>query len=229
MVKTRSTRAHDQVIQAALSLFAERGLDAASMDAIAERSGVSKATIYKHWPDKEALALEAMTTLHLPDLGALHVETGDIRADLVAVLGYKPPLQYSEIKTRIMPHLMAYAARNPAFGLAWRARVIEPPRTQVRRLVTRAQADGLIVPTLDVELAIALLLGPMMYTNMMKVMSATTLPDHPRMAEDVVASFWQTYSTATTLDPDRTEDDQSPVARRAAVVVRQGQRRTYER
>ena len=47
-----------------MELFAERGIDATSMDAIAEASGVSKATIYKHWPDKDALCLEVMGYLH---------------------------------------------------------------------------------------------------------------------------------------------------------------------
>jgi AcrR family transcriptional regulator len=191
MVRPRSTRAHDKVIQAALSLFAERGLDATSMDAIAESSGVSKATIYKHWPDKESLALEAMARLHVPDLGALIERSGDVRADLVAILGYQPPLHHSEIKTRIMPHLMAYAARNPSFGLAWRARVIEPPRAQLRALLVQAQHDGLLSPTLEIDFAIALLLGPMMYTHMTKLMGATLPAD---MAERVVDAFWTAYA-----------------------------------
>jgi AcrR family transcriptional regulator len=191
MVRPRSTRAHDNVIQAALSLFAERGLDATSMDAIAEHSGVSKATIYKHWPDKESLALEAMARLHVPDLESLVVPSGDLRADLIAVLGYQPPLQHSDIKTRIMPHLMAYAARNPAFGLAWRARVIEPPRAQLRSLLAQAQRDGLLSKTLEIDVAIALLLGPMMYTHMTRLMGAT-LPAN--MAERVVDAFWTAHA-----------------------------------
>ena len=48
MPRTRSADAHRKVLDAALELFAERGIDATSMDAIAEASGVSKATIYKH-------------------------------------------------------------------------------------------------------------------------------------------------------------------------------------
>jgi AcrR family transcriptional regulator len=192
MVRPRSTRAHDKVIQAALSLFAERGLDATSMDAIAERSGVSKATIYKHWSDKESLALEAMARLHAPDLESLAVRSGDLRADLIAVLAYQPPLQYSDLKTRIMPHLMAYAARNPSFGLAWRARVIEPPRAQLRSLLVQAQRDGQLPPTLEIDVAIALLLGPMMYTHMTKLMGAT-LPAN--MAERVVDAFWTAHAT----------------------------------
>jgi AcrR family transcriptional regulator len=199
MVRPRSTRAHDQVIQAALSLFAERGLDATSMDAIAERSGVSKATIYNHWPDKDSLALEAMARLHVPDLGSLVMRSGNLRADLVAVLAYQPPLQYSDIKARIMPHLMAYAARNPSFGLAWRARVMEPPRAQLRSLLAQAQRDGQLSPALEIDVAIALLLGPMMYTHMTTLMGAT-LPAN--MAERVVDAFWKAYArTPETMEP----------------------------
>ncbi|HJY08747.1 MAG TPA: helix-turn-helix domain-containing protein, partial [Bryobacteraceae bacterium] len=60
MARQRSTRAHDQVLDAALKLFSKRGIDSTSMDAIAGASGVSKATIYKHWPNKDALCLEVM-------------------------------------------------------------------------------------------------------------------------------------------------------------------------
>ena len=48
------------VLKAALRLFLEQGFGATSMDAIARRSGVSKATVYNHWNDKEALLLEML-------------------------------------------------------------------------------------------------------------------------------------------------------------------------
>ena len=191
MVRPRSTRAHDKVIQAALSLFAERGLDATSMDAIAERSGVSKATIYKHWTDKESLALEAMAHLHVPEGESLAARSGDVRADLIAVLDYQPPPHHAELKMRIMPHLMAYASRNPQFGLAWRARVIEPPRTQLRLLLAQVQREGLPSKTLEIDVAIALLLGPMMYTYMTRLTGAA-LPAN--MAERVVDAFWTAHA-----------------------------------
>jgi AcrR family transcriptional regulator len=217
MVRPRSTRAHDNVIEAALSLFAERGLDATSMDAIAERSGVSKATIYKHWADKESLALEAMARLHVPDLGSLTVRTGDLRADLISVLGYQPPPQHSDLKTRIMPHLMAHAARNPQFGLAWRARVIEPPRAQLRSLLVQAQQDGLLSPSLEIDVAIALLFGPMMYTHMTRLMGAT-LPTN--MAERVVDAFWAAHAQTADRQSSMTTPISSPVADRRKVRKR---------
>ena len=60
MARQRSEEAHDRVLRAALDLFGERGIDATSMDAITQASGVSKATIYNHWPNKEALLIDVM-------------------------------------------------------------------------------------------------------------------------------------------------------------------------
>ena len=57
MARSRSPQAHDKVLRAALDLFSERGIEATSMDAIAQHSGVSKATIYNHWPDKGDLLM----------------------------------------------------------------------------------------------------------------------------------------------------------------------------
>lgn len=64
MPRTRSASAHKRVLQAALELVAQRGFDATSMDAVALKSRVSKATIYKHWSDKKALMLELMAELN---------------------------------------------------------------------------------------------------------------------------------------------------------------------
>src|ERR1700745_3538585 len=132
MARERSKRAHDQVLDAALELFAQRGIDATSMDAISEASGVSKATIYKHWSDKDALCLEVLGRLieELPDF-----TSGDNRVDIIALLGYRPPEQTSQMKNRMMPHLMAHAARNPEFGKAWRDRMMSPSRIRLTQLL----------------------------------------------------------------------------------------------
>ena len=61
MSRTRSTDAHNRVLEAALELFVERGIETTTMDALAAASGVSKATIYKHWPEgKEPLLMELL-------------------------------------------------------------------------------------------------------------------------------------------------------------------------
>jgi AcrR family transcriptional regulator len=193
MVRSRSARAHDSVLNAALQLFSERGIDATSMDAIADTSGVSKATIYKHWPDKEALCLEVMSHVHSADPASRHVDSGDLRTDLLAILRYRPSERYAEIKAKLLPHMMAHAARNPAFAKTWQSRFFEPPRVELRQVLQRAIARRDLPSSLDVDLALALLLGPMLYTNLLKRMQQE-VPGG--ILEQVVEAFMKSYQIA---------------------------------
>jgi AcrR family transcriptional regulator len=190
MGRPRSASAHARVLEAAGRLFADHGIDATSMDAIAEASGVSKATIYKHWPDKGALCLEVMSSLHDVAPFPAFEPSDDVRADLVAFLGRQPPKSRTELRSRLMPHLMAYAVRNPAFGQAWRQQAIDPPRLQVIDLLKRAIAAGRLSPEIDVEAQAVGLVGPMMYRNMLRLTGGQPM-DH--VAEVVVATLWQAY------------------------------------
>jgi AcrR family transcriptional regulator len=188
MPRPRSETAHRKVIEAALELIAERGPEATSMDAIAEASGVSKATIYKHWPDKDALLLELMA-----EVNGLHTrppfDSGDTREDLIAVLSYRPR-EYPELRQRIMPHFMAYSGRNPAFGEAWRNMVMEPPRRELRRLLKQGVRKRELNPNVDPELSTSLLLGPMMYWF---IFLRRKSEDPTDLAKAVVDSFWRAY------------------------------------
>src|SRR5262245_51839612 len=198
MARPLSARAHEQVLDVALRLFAERGIDATSMDAIAEASGVSKATIYNHWQDKDALCLEVMARLYGADEEPPALESDDIRSGIAAVLGRRPSEQRSEMQTRIMPHLMAYATRNHDFGMAWRSRAMEPPRKQLTRLLKHGVELGQLPADLDYDMAMALLLGPMMYAKFMSLGGHKTPEDLPyRVAE----AFWKAY--AVTKRPGR--------------------------
>jgi AcrR family transcriptional regulator len=146
-------------------LFALQGIEATSMDAIADGSGVSKATIYKHWQDKDALMLEVVGYLHGLDEEAPSFDSGDLREDLIAQLRYQPAADRQALREKITPHLMAYASRNRALGLMWRARIVEPRRAALIALIQRGQKRGEIVAGVDLEVAIALLFGPMLYRN----------------------------------------------------------------
>jgi AcrR family transcriptional regulator len=165
MVRPRSSEAHQKVIHAALDLFGERGIDAASMDAIARASGVSKATIYNHWEDKEALLLEVMLYVNGIDEDPEDVDTGDIACDLGTVLSRRPPQEFEAARNRMTPTLIAYSAVHPKFGAAWRHRVMEPPRQCLRRILCRGMERGLLPASLDLEVSMALLLGPMLYRH----------------------------------------------------------------
>jgi AcrR family transcriptional regulator len=191
MARPRSIAAHRKVLDAALNLFAERGIDATSMDAIAEASGVSKATIYKHWRDKDKLCLEMLGYLHGVDEEAPVFDSGDLRADLIAQLNYQPAAHRKEMKERIMPHLIAYSARNRAFGEQWRARVLERPRAQIREMLKRGVQHGKLAKSLDPEVGIALLIGPMLYRHVFVNRFGGKLPADlaTHVAEAFIAAF----------------------------------------
>ena len=193
MARTRSSEAHDKVLRAALELFAERGVDATSMDAIAKASGVSKATIYNHWTDKEALLIGVMALIHGLDREREDVDTGDIRSDLTTVLTRRPPDEFDEVRNRLMPSMIAYSATHHEFGMAWRRRVMEPPRNSILRILQRGIERELLPADLDLEVAVSLLLGPMLYTHIFQRERLAKVPD---IGPQAAAAFWRAHAEA---------------------------------
>jgi AcrR family transcriptional regulator len=188
--RTRSATAHKKVLQAALELVAERGFDATSMDAVAQKSGVSKATIYKHWSDKEALMLEMMADINgLRDRPSF--DSGNTRRDMIAVLAYKSS-DNAEMREKILPHFMAYAGTHPKVGMAWRKMVTEPPRRELSRLLELGTQKGEFTSKLDIEFCLALLLGPMIYWH---IFLRRNTEDPKPLAESVIDVFWRAFGT----------------------------------
>jgi AcrR family transcriptional regulator len=165
MVRPRSPEAHEKVLHAALALFGERGIEGSSMDAIAQAAKVGKATIYNHWRDKEALLLEVMLWVNGLTSEKDDPDSGSLERDLAIVLSRQPPRHFEEARKRITPSLIAYSATHKEFGLAWRNSVMEPPRQCLRRILRRAQRRGELQPNLDLDAAMAILLGPMLYQH----------------------------------------------------------------
>jgi len=189
MARGLSQRAHQKVLEAALDLFAERGIDATSVDSIAAASGVSKATIYKHWADKDALCMEVLVYIHELDEGPPDLDSGDLKADLIAYLVYEPTPRKADLQKRIMPHLIAYSARNQEFGRAWRTRVLERARTGLKKLLRLGMDRGIFPAILDEELAVPLLLGPMLFSHILGPRL-----DRKWLAEGTVNSFWRAHA-----------------------------------
>jgi AcrR family transcriptional regulator len=191
MPRGPSASAHKKVLKAALELIAEQGIEGTSMDAVSRKSGVSKATIYKHWANKDALLLEM-----LAEASGLRTrpkfDTGDTRADLVALLAYRPP-QDPELRDKLLPHVIAYSARNRAFGTTLRRMVTDPAMREVRRLVERGMEKGELKAGLDAELAIGLLLGPMLYWHIFRK-DVEPPEDHRPRAKAVVDAFWRAFA-----------------------------------
>jgi AcrR family transcriptional regulator len=204
MARPRSVRAHLEVLEAAAHLFTERGIDATSMDAIAAASGVSKATIYKHWPNKDRLALEVLCHVHGLDEKQPVFDSGDVRADLIAQMTYQPAEDRTEMKERMMPHLMAYSVRHQEFGRAWRERVIDRQRSAIRVILEHGVKQRKLDRAMDLELGIALLFGPVLYAHIFLSPTKVMKPS-PEFVERVVDAFLRAFSPGhrATAQPSR--------------------------
>jgi AcrR family transcriptional regulator len=179
--RPRSERAHKAILDAAAELLLERGLSAVSMDAVAERAGVSKATIYRWWPTKEALALDALYTewaATAPDPR----DTGSLRGDLLALLRPWAKLVVSRPYARVIAALISEAQTDPVFAAEYQQRVIEPRRDQARDVFRRAIDRGEIPADTDIEVALDLIYGPL-YHRLLHGHA----PLNDRFVRDVVA------------------------------------------
>jgi AcrR family transcriptional regulator len=190
--RPRSIRAHDRVLDAAIELFAERGIEGTSVESIAALSGVSKATIYKHWADKDALCLEALGRVNGHDREPPEFNSGNLLQDIIDFLRHKPPQELNEVRDRLMPHLIAYSVRNREFGKTWRAHVMEPGRAKAVELMQRGIAQKHFPPDLDISLGLALLIGPMMYKHIFR--ETALAPED--LSEGVARAFWRAFATS---------------------------------
>jgi AcrR family transcriptional regulator len=158
--RPRSEKAHQAILAAAMELLFDQGLHAMSMDDVARRAGVSKATIYRWWPSKERLALDALATewAATPTAGQPH--TGSLRDDLLA--RFLPWLQQLNGKpyARVVAGLVAEAQTNPEFAELYRQHFVRPRRDATRELLIQARDRGEIAANTDLEVTLDLLYGP---------------------------------------------------------------------
>jgi hypothetical protein len=118
------------------------------------------------------------------------VDTGDLQKDLTAVLTRRPPDQFEAARSRMMPSLIAYSAVHPEFGKAWRLRVMDPPRQCLKKILNRGISRGLLPRNLDLEAAMALLLGPMLYAHVFHKDQNSSKPD---LGPVTAQTFWRAH------------------------------------
>ncbi len=156
--RPRSEKARQAILGAAAELLLDRGMTAVSMDAVAERAGVSKATIYRWWPSKETLALDALYT-GWAAARPYPRDTGSLRGDLLSLLRPWARLASSRPYGRVIAALITEAQTDPAFAAEYRQRVVEPRREQARAIFRRAIERGEIPANTKIEVALDLLYG----------------------------------------------------------------------
>ena len=157
--RPRSEASRKAILRAASELLLEHGLHAISMDAVAERAGASKATIYRWWPSKELLALDALFSDWAPAGGAGY-DTGLLAGDLLALTLPWARQLAAKPYGRVIAALITSAQSDPRFAEVYRARFLQPRRDLARVIFNRAIERGEIPADTDIEVALDLLYGP---------------------------------------------------------------------
>ena len=147
------------ILEATLAIVSESGISGLTMDAVASRAGVGKATIYRRWPSKEALLLDAWTsTAEMPEAP----DTGSLRDDLSRYMLGVDTLFHDRDRQRVFPQMIAAAKVDPEAGEAYRA-FVSSRRAPMQALLQRAVDRGEIPADVDIDVIHDLLVAPMMY------------------------------------------------------------------
>ena len=159
--RPRSERAHQAILTAARELLIEGGFSALRLEHVAARAGVGKATIYRRWASKEALAQDLLLQLAVPHIAV--AETGNTREEVLAAVT-NPMRALTETDFGpVIRAMLAQIASNPSIGDPFRATVVAARRAEVARVIRRGIARGDLRPDADAALATELLVGPVYF------------------------------------------------------------------
>lgn len=161
--RPRSERARLAILDAAADLLAEGGLACATIEAIAARAGVSKVTIYRWWPSRGAVAVDAF--FHRHEATIQFDDTGDIADDLV---GQVEALiaAFRGGPGRIMAELIGAAQSDPGLGQAVRDRWVIPRRTATKAVIRRAVERGQVRADVDPDVLLDQIYGAVYFRVM---------------------------------------------------------------
>ncbi|MFD0674684.1 TetR/AcrR family transcriptional regulator [Cohnella sp. GCM10027633] len=158
--RPRNVEAQHAILAASYALLLEGGFQAVTVDKIADRAQVSKATIYKWWPNKAAVVMEgylhaATARLPVPDTSSA---MADLRVHASNLAGF-----LTSREGKIITELLGEGQFDAGLAEAYRTRFFAPRRLEARGLLEKGVRLGELKPGLDVDVCIDLLYGPIFY------------------------------------------------------------------
>ncbi|ASR47553.1 TetR/AcrR family transcriptional regulator [Paenibacillus kribbensis] len=158
--RPRNVETQKSILSASYDLLLEGGFGAVTVEKIAEHAGVSKATIYKWWPNKAAVVIDgflaaAAERLPIPD-------TGSAFQDLLIHATNVTRFMLSR-EGKIIAELIGEGQFDAGLAEAYQTRYIHPRRLEARQLLERGVRSGELKGNLDIELSIDLIYGPIFY------------------------------------------------------------------
>jgi AcrR family transcriptional regulator len=157
--RPRDARVDQQIVEATLAELAEKGFGGATIEAIAQRAGVGKATIYRRWPNREALL--QFVALQVTDI-CVAQDTGDLRKDLLSIFEPLAAEFYEGGRAALLPDLMAEAARDPRIRQLVQG-LVQERRSGAVEALERARVRGELRRGVDIDAAVDMIAGSFMY------------------------------------------------------------------
>jgi len=166
--------------------LAEVGYGQMSVDSIVRRAGIGKAAVYRRWPTKKAMAIALISEVAVraeetPD-------TGTLRGDLIALIRQLDTLLSHPLTARIIPAVVAEAARDPELEAVLRFTVEGPRRQTQAEILHRAIHRGELSPDCDIDLALDLIAGPLYWRLLVRRKNLNAGASY-RLAEGLVAAI----------------------------------------
>jgi AcrR family transcriptional regulator len=158
--RPRSERAHRAILQAANELLESEGFAAVTVEAIAERAGVSKATVYRWWPNRAAVVMDGFLSIVSSEVPFPH--TGRARED-IRIHMRRLAEAFSGKIGRTVAALIAEGQSDPELAEALRSRWLSVRRAEAREILELGIERGELREDLDPEVAVDVLYGPIYY------------------------------------------------------------------
>jgi AcrR family transcriptional regulator len=182
--RPRQASARKAIVDATLELLAERGFQAATIEAIAERAGVGRNTIYRRWASKDELIVDALQELFV-DLD--FQEDGDVYSllldwirDFVRVFG-------DPLYGRILPVVLGELQQNPDFARVYSEQIVQPRYDALLEFLRAAVERGELHPDADPEQIVDLLAAP----PFVRALPVGLPPVSERYAEELLETIWR--------------------------------------
>jgi AcrR family transcriptional regulator len=172
----RRARSDEAILAAARELLEEDGVRSLTIEAVAQRSGVAKTTIYRRFRDRDELALAVL--IEKTEQFRAPADLGDTRKELLAFVNEATRII---LMGGVIQGLVSEIATNPALAETYRERIIKVRLDEVRTIIERGIERGDLRPDTDVRLFHEMLIGPRFYRLLF-----SGLPLNRRHAEQVV-------------------------------------------
>jgi AcrR family transcriptional regulator len=185
--RPRNAAARAGILRAALDLLQTKGFSALSVDAIAARAGVGKATIYRWWPNKAAVVMDAFLADTAPDMP--FPDTGSTREDLRRQMRSVIRLFNTPAVRGPFVALIGASQHDPALAAALRERFVANRRDAAKAVLARGIERGELRPDLDLDVAIDALYGALYYRLLVSGQRLT-----PRYADTLLDQLFPAFA-----------------------------------